>query len=239
METSSPQFGVPDPGRRSGTEPFRPTGRPPVAVLTVCDDGKESGEKVRIRAARFVIGRTDGDLVLGHDELISSSHLEITRRFLGGVYRWAITDLQSTNGFFVRISRGVLSHESEILVGGGRYRFLSAVEDSAVGNPEPGRPFPLRHPTLVELVGGRPRGEVPLVGLEYWIGRDPGCLIGRPDDPFAEPRHARLFRDDRGQWCFQNNDARNGVWLRRAKWDVKSHCRFQIGEQRFRLDVPG
>ena len=110
----------------SQAKPFRPTGRPPVAVLTVCDDGKETGEKVRIRTARFVIGRTEGDLVLPHDELISARHLEIARHPAGAGDRWVITDLQSTNGFFVRISRGTLADGSELLVGGGRYRFVSA-----------------------------------------------------------------------------------------------------------------
>lgn len=225
----------------SEAKPFRPTGRPTVAVLTVCDDGKETGEKVRIRVARFVIGRTEGDLVLPHDELISARHLEIARHPTGAAYRWVVTDLQSTNGFFVRISRGTLGDGSELLVGGGRYRFVSAVAEDgpAAATRVQGRPVPVRCPTLVELVAGHPDREVPLVGPEYWIGTDPGCLIRRADDPFAEPRHARLYRDAHGQWCFRNNDARNGVWLRRASWDVTTPCRFQIGEQRFRLSVPG
>src|SRR5690242_19786653 len=40
--------------------PYRPTFRPPVALLTLCDDGERDGEVIRIRTDRFVIGRAEG-----------------------------------------------------------------------------------------------------------------------------------------------------------------------------------
>jgi hypothetical protein len=43
---------------RSATT-FRPTVRPPVAMLMVFDDGKTDGELIRIRDHRFIIGRSD------------------------------------------------------------------------------------------------------------------------------------------------------------------------------------
>src|SRR5436190_8994371 len=46
---------------------YRPTVRAPVAILTVFDDGKSDGEVIRIRGERFVIGRSEGDLLLPHD----------------------------------------------------------------------------------------------------------------------------------------------------------------------------
>src|SRR5947209_5349177 len=49
--------------------PDRPTQRPPVASLTLFDDGKTDGELLRLRAARFVLGRSEGDFLLPHDEL--------------------------------------------------------------------------------------------------------------------------------------------------------------------------
>src|SRR5689334_22452316 len=42
-----------------GASPFRPTARPPVPLLTVFDDGKADGEVIRIREAKFTIGRTE------------------------------------------------------------------------------------------------------------------------------------------------------------------------------------
>jgi hypothetical protein len=70
------------PARGTGqvARPFRPTSRPPVPVLTVCDDGKLEGESIRIRDARFVIGRTEGDLRIPIDARISSRHAKSLTR---------------------------------------------------------------------------------------------------------------------------------------------------------------
>ncbi|QEL20031.1 FHA domain-containing protein [Limnoglobus roseus] len=236
-------------GKTTGVRTFQPTVRPPVAVLTVCDDGKESGEMVRIRSERFIIGRSEGHLILDHDDLISGRHLEITRQFLGRDYRWIITDLNSTNGMFVRIRRGPLDSGSEFLIGNGRYRFESAMDETEPEEFVPyesrgpktryqGQEFHTRYPALVELVGGQPQMKLQLIYPEYWIGTHPECVIARPDDPFADPKHARLFRDDDARWWFENNNSVNGIWLRQVQWEVRGQCKFQIGEQRFKLDVP-
>ena len=60
------------PPKSPEVKPYRPTVRPPICVLTLFDDGKTEGEVVRIRSTRFVIGRSDGDLLLPHDEQISN-----------------------------------------------------------------------------------------------------------------------------------------------------------------------
>ena len=109
-------------GGRSAS-PFRPTIRPPMAVLTVYDDGKTDGEVIRIRDYRFVIGRTEGDLRIPLDGRISSRHVEITHQEVGGLHRWVVTDLQSMHGLFARVSKTVLADKAEIIVGNGRYRF--------------------------------------------------------------------------------------------------------------------
>ena len=82
--------------------PFRPTVRPPVAVLTVFDDGKTDGEMIRIRDHRFIIGRTEGDFCVPLDGRDLMRHLEITHQLVGGLHRWVVTDLQSTHGMFVQ-----------------------------------------------------------------------------------------------------------------------------------------
>src|SRR6185437_9364261 len=82
----------------ASASPYRPTQRPPLALLTVLDDGKTDGEVVRLRTDRFVIGRTEGDLLIPHDQQISARHLEITRQRVNEKYRWVVTDLQSSNG---------------------------------------------------------------------------------------------------------------------------------------------
>ena len=114
---------APPPAVAKSASPFRPTARPPIALLTVFDDGRTDGEVIRLREARFHIGRTEGDLRIPLDGRMSARHVEITYQNVGGLHRWVVTDLQSTHGLYVRVSRTVLADKAEFLVGNGRYRF--------------------------------------------------------------------------------------------------------------------
>jgi pSer/pThr/pTyr-binding forkhead associated (FHA) protein len=236
----------------SSASPYRPTLRPPVVLLTVLDDGRSEGEVLRLRADRFVIGRSEGDFLIPHDPLISARHLEITRHRVGEQYRWVLTDLQTTNGLFIRVSRTVLADRAEFLVGKGRYRFEASggeqpntvdylPSDAPRGSTRPlgGDAATLLRPALVELAGEKVLSRLPLAKAEYWIGSDPACPICRPDDPFVELRHARLYRDAVGAWHVQNNKSSNGLWCKVPQITVEDGCLFQIGEQRFRLKVGG
>ena len=120
----------PQPAARSAS-PYRPTARPPIAHLTVFDDGRIDGELIRLREPRFLIGRSEGDLRIGLDNRMSARHVEITYQNVGGIHRWVVTDLQSTHGMYVRVSKTVLADKAEILVGNGRYRFDAAQVESA------------------------------------------------------------------------------------------------------------
>ena len=237
---------------RPSASPYCPTARPPIAILTVFDDGKGEGEIVRIRGDHFVIGRSEGDLRIGHDEMISARHVEITRLRVGEAYRWVITDLQTTNGLFVRVSRTVLADKAEFMVGKGRYRLEAptSVPPNTVDwlppdtPPASTRAWEARSPTpeqqvLVELLIGASGARIPLTKPEYWIGSDVACAICRVGDSFVEPRHVRLYRDAGGAWHAQNNKSPNGLWYRVPQIIVNDTCLFQIGEQRLRLKTGG
>jgi hypothetical protein len=237
------------PAARSAV-PFRPTARPPVAVLMVFDDGKTEGEIIRIRDHRFIIGRTEGDFCIPLDGRMSGRHVEITHQVVGGLHRWVVTDLQSTHGMFVRVSRTVLADKAEFLVGNGRYRFDAPVADAgptidhATGQAgfsethgwDEGAST-VRPPAVTELIGSEIGNRMLLVKNEYWIGSDPSCPICRADDPFCEPRHVRLYRGSRGAWHAEHHKTPNGLWLRMPQITVESLAQFQIGEQRFQLKV--
>lgn len=234
---------LPVAGSTAGAMPYRPTSRPPMALLTVVDDGSSEGEVIRIRTARFVIGRKDGDFNIPHDALISSRHVEITRQLDGEQYRWLVTDLDTTNGLFVRASRIVLSSGVEFMVGRGRYRVTAtAPAAEAMSATDTTRPWAtdaaalLGGVTLVELTATGPGKTIALTGKECWIGTDAACAIRR-DDPFTEPHHVRLVRDDKGNWQAQHNKTLNGLWLRVPQIVAEDGCTFQIGEQRLRLSV--
>ena len=231
--------------------PFRPIARPKVAVLTVCDDGRTDGEVIRIRGHRFVIGRTEGDLCIPIDGRISARHVEITLQTIGGShYRWVVTDLQSTHGLFVRVSRARLADQAEFLVGSGRYQFdapryaagpatehLAHEQSFSQTHGWADANSSFRPPALSELLGDEIGNRVLLAKPEYWIGTDPACAICRADDPFCEPRHVRLYRKSSGAWHAENNKTQNGLWVRMSQVTVESLAQFQIGEQRFQLRV--
>ncbi len=240
----------PTPNKGPSPTLFRPTVRPPMAILTVCDDSKLDGEVIRIRDQRFVIGRGEGDLKIPIDGRISSRHVEITLQTVGGLHRWVLADLQSTHGMFVRVSRTVLADRAEFLAGNGGYRFDSpqALADATVAQgADPavadatqgwdGSRSPFRAPAVTEMIGYEIGNRMLLVKPEYWIGADPTCSICRSDDPFCEPRHVRLFRTPNGSWYAEHNRTQNGLWLRMSQIVVESVVRFQIGEQRFLLKV--
>jgi pSer/pThr/pTyr-binding forkhead associated (FHA) protein len=221
------------------TPAFRPRRRAPTALLCILDDGLEDGEWVRLRSDRVVIGRAEGDVLIPHDAMISGRHAELVRTADDGQYRWHLADLQSTNGTYVRITRTVLRHGQEFLVGAQRYRFEAAPEAAPAALPAKtsgweGVGAPDRVPCLVEL---RPQGDgerFPLTRAENWIGRDAAqCGVVPAGDLLVSPRHARICRGPSGRWRLENAGSRNGTWLRITKLPLSGTCQFQVGEQRF------
>ena len=244
---AAPQPAVLDAVLDDDPAPYRPQLRPSMAMLCVLDDGKDDGEWIRLRADRFVIGRADGDLRIPHDPMMSGRHAEITRQQVQGGYRWQLTDLQSTNGVYVRVGNAILKHGQELRIGRSHFRFeapQSSAESEASAAPVPQGTIswqeqPVRQmvAALVEVVRGGPGTRHALLQSEYWIGRGPRCGIVPADDPFLNAQHARVFRDARGQWHVENNKSRNGLWARVDHIAVTSTCHFQLGEQRFLLKV--
>jgi pSer/pThr/pTyr-binding forkhead associated (FHA) protein len=221
-----------------------------MALVCILDDGKAEGEWVRLRADRTVFGRSEGDVRIPHDSQMSTRHAEIVRQKTAKGWRWALVDLHSTNGTFVRISNTILRTDNEQLVGAGRYRYEAAGVPTGTTTPDTGPPGqstrawtaePIRAlvPSLVEVSPAGPVQRFSLTLPEYWIGRDPQqCAISRPDDVLTNPRHARLFRDPRGQWHAENNKSLNGLWLRiMEETPLGGACQFRLGEQRFLFRV--
>lgn len=228
---------------------FRPSQRPGVPILIVMDDGEEDGEIIRIRKEIFVIGRGEGDLVIPHDGQMSARHAEIRRVPHKGKYRWQLVDLGSTNGTFARATSAVLEHGQEFLVGQSRFRF-----DLPTAGMAPAPEIPAGHqttrnwqtgpvaimPILVSLCGMEDGPRLTINKREVWFGSDAGqCQVVLANDPFVSRRHARLVRDESGRWQLENNRSPNGVWLRVEQVPLKGSCQFLLGEQRFKIRIPG
>lgn len=243
---------TPQPPPPVEATPEKPRQRPSMGLLCICDDGKQDGEWVRLRGDRYVIGRADGDIRIPHDGRMSGRHAELVRQEIQpGCWRWLLVDLRSTNGTFVRIGKTNLREGMEFLLGAGHYRFEAPAATIAYAGPSaagfhdatlpPGsQPLQAAGPSLVELVQGKPTQRFNLSLPEIWLGRDPQtCNIARRDDLFASPRHARLFRDARGQWFIENQKSLNGLWLRiKEDMPLDGNCQFRLGEQVFLFRVP-
>jgi pSer/pThr/pTyr-binding forkhead associated (FHA) protein len=226
--------------------PFRPCSRPSMALLVILDDGDVDGESVRIRAASFVIGRVQGDLIIPHDGNMSGRHAEIQRRLEGGRHQWYLRDLDSTNGTYVRVASGILRDGQEMVLGGTAYRFDAPHAGEIVGAGDGTRKWTggsleqltaTVHPSLVELGAEEDAHRFLLNRAEHWIGRDPGQCSIVLEDLFVSPRHARIFRDAKGRWMIQNNRSLNGVWIRITEMALEKGGQFQCGEQRFLIRI--
>src|SRR5208283_55674 len=201
---------------------FRPVRRPSMAMLCLLDDGRQEGEWIRLRRDVTVIGRSEGEILIPHETEMSGRHLAITRQADKDRFRWFLNDLDSRNGSFARISKSILRHAQEMLLGGKRYRFnaASAAVTQAPETASQGtRAFQSVQasdliPSLVEITSHGEGQRLFLKQPENWIGRDPGqCSVVLANDMLVSPRHAKIFRDAKGVWYLENAGSRNGTWL--------------------------
>jgi pSer/pThr/pTyr-binding forkhead associated (FHA) protein len=228
-------------------EMLRPKHRPPVAILIAFDDGRYSGEVIRVRNSTFTIGRAGADFNLPHDRLISPVHVKIIRTETSGRYVWNIEDCESDTGLFVRTRKLKLIDNQEILVGSSRYEFVVAPQGNDDCRDSFGQrladgsiaSFSLNSSQInypnIRCVAPKESGNVLwLISGEYWIGRDPECSIRVQDDPHIAKKHVQISQAS-DCWVAKTFRVRNGMWARMRKLEVARSCTFLIGEQRFRL----
>jgi pSer/pThr/pTyr-binding forkhead associated (FHA) protein len=221
-----------------------------MALLCILDDNREDGEWVRLRGERAAIGRSEGDILIPHDPMISGRHAELTRRLEDGQYSWHLTDLRSMNGTFVRVGSALLKHRQELLIGGHRYRFDAAPQGAALAEAAAEEDKPKGTsgwqsvspsdvlPSLVEVTAQGEGQKFFLTKAENQIGHNANtCTVVFANDPLVSPQHARIYRDPKGRWHVENRKSLNGTWLRIEEMPLDAACQFQLGEQRFLLRV--
>lgn len=217
--------------------------------LVICDDGStETGEVVYIRSDRFLIGRTQGDIMVGHDAAMSGTHAEIARRDVGGKFAWILRDLGSANGTFARASSVTLRAGLAMLLGSKRYRFELPRQASAAGTTNTQSTGTVMVQDFArlpdELLSALVETQTPTSAItaRYPL-RAARVALGRPgygngieiDDPCLARAHAIISRDAGGTWQLAAQPSLNGVWVKIDNIRLTNNCQFQCGEQRFRF----
>ncbi len=208
---------------------YRPFSRPATLVVCLLDDGEtKEGEQFRIRKSSFVIGRSEGDIVLPYDRSMSGRHVEIRLVPAGdGRFNFEIRDLNTTNGTFARATKAIVEDKQQFLIGSKRYQLHRAEPKSQE----------LDH--VVELSPKGKGKKFPLRRSSVYIGRDPlKCALVVLGDPFISPVHAKLKRDSQNRWTIRNLGSKNGVWLRVNELTLNSGGVFQVGSQRVSIKIP-
>lgn len=242
-----PEPTVPIVGMAAGHErPCRPLMRPPIPVLTCLDDGGlVTGQDFRLRDERFVIGRSEGDVMISCDKTVSSKHAEIVRVNYRGQYGWHLKDLDTANGTFVRVASSVFFNDTIVILGGRRFRLESPSLVASADDDDDGT----RHVDVeVQRLGAWPRlveAGNEMKTLSFQIrkprmtlgGSGGGCDISI-DDPWLAKHHATITLEANGQVKIRAEKTVNGVWANIKSIKLTNYCFFRCGEQVFRFIVP-
>ncbi len=196
---------------------YRPSVRPPMAILKLFHDGELNFTGYPMMTPRFQIGRREGDLVVAHDVWMSGRHAEIQRRQIGNVVRWYLLDANSTNGTFIRLPFTLLKHRDELFIGRERYRFQFIPPNASLLHVtrSEGETWPFNSP--VESIGSQVKNQI-------------SCAAA---DPFLDPIHATFTKNVDGTWIVRDNNSQNGIWFRVREVELTPDTQFQLGEQRF------
>lgn len=197
---------------------YRPSVRPPMAIVEWIYDGSLGSRRIPMLADRFSIGRKEGDIAVFHELWMSGRHAEIQRRKIGDSYRWFLVDLNSTNGTFIKTEAVVLTAGDELFLGRERYRFVNQPPEVGLLHVTRGNAEKWLFNKTQEQIGS---SQTPMQ-----------CMV---NDPFLSPIHATIFCGANGTWTVRDNNSVNGVWHRIREVELMNQSEFQLGEQRFRF----
>jgi pSer/pThr/pTyr-binding forkhead associated (FHA) protein len=171
------------------------------------------GAAVELGVEPILCGRSAGQLRFPGDPTVSPEHARFEPRGEG----WAVADLGSANGTFVRLrSSHPLAVGDEVRLGRQLLRREAMPPAPATagartwGGADPGHRF-----RLVQLLEGGGEGEAfPLTAGENGVGRE-AARVCFPTDRFVSGRHARLDVEANGV-VLTDLGSSNGTFVRAA-----------------------
>ncbi len=211
------------------------TGPQPVARVTV-DPPDGQTRTLEFTPPRFVIGRTEADLVVD-DPFLSTWHAQL---FLDGD-TLVLQDMNSYNGVFLRIADELLLEDrDELTMGQQRFVFRTQWDEPESADrpdlkiPRLGAPIAGSPVRLFRMLAGERVGGMYELGDRLTIGGD-GCGVACPEDLSLSNPHAEIVRQG-DSFLLRDLDSEFGTFIRihDAVEVVDGDC-FMAG--RTRLDV--
>jgi pSer/pThr/pTyr-binding forkhead associated (FHA) protein len=159
-----------------------------------------------------VLGRVEGDIIFGDDQLVSRRHAQFTITNEGLV----VEDLKSANGVYRRLRKNHPLKDGDIILM-GRQMFRFSNNDAAMrdGGKSSGRftKADLQKPAeLIRILpGGIEETHYALPPGESVLGRTKGT-INFPEDAYLSSQHARVRNTD-GAYTLEDLQAVNGTFI--------------------------
>ena len=214
---------------------------------------KEGGEGASYPLrAQLDIGRSQGDVVIAEDPYLSPRHARILARGAPGTPQtFALVDLASTNGIYVRLNREgareVGLEDQDLFLAGQQVLKFEIVRDAEEGLAPAtqhgtlvfGTPAARRYARISQRsVEGVARDVFHVLKAETVIGRESGDIVFT-DDPFLSRRHAAIKYDQPSRhFVLADLGSSNGTFIQiRGEVTIKSGDQFRIGQQLFRIDL--
>jgi pSer/pThr/pTyr-binding forkhead associated (FHA) protein len=212
-------------------------------LVVIVEDGSE-GRSFPLTGQQVDIGRSEGDILLYHDQYVSPRHA----RLVWVDDHWRLRDLGSVNHVYVRIRRPTPLCDGDLLLLG-----LEVLQFQTVSDAERGLGPATQHGTLLfgspasprrarlnqRTVEGVTRDVFHLFRDETVIGREVGDIVFTAD-PFLSRRHAAIRKVGGGQpesFALVDLDSSNGTYVAIREDVTLEHGDFvRIGQHLFRLD---
>lgn len=213
-------------------------------LVAILKDGSD-GRVFPVNPDQTDLGRREGDIILADDPYLSPRHMRIRRTNEG----FAVRDLESINGVYLRIREQVDLADGDMLLLGQQVIRFELLDDGEqplgpamqngvllFGTPEVPRIARLTQYTT-EGVG---RDVHYLYRDETILGRENGDIVFT-DDPFMSRRHASISanRAER-RFVIRDLGSSNGSAIRFFGEKKISHGdQIRVGRHLFRFDVTG
>jgi len=236
--TDPPPAAAPTTAPMEKSQEPRPAPSPQTSgyLVVIKPDGSE-GARINLAQGQVVLGRTSGHEALSNDPFLSPKHARLDVH----PSHCVITDLDSLNGVFLRVTGEQELHHGDYLRFGQElvhFQFMNQVTPVVAKAPETltGGAPDTGYWARLALVSGPDLETRAFVfsADEITIGREVGDVLFR-DDGFVSGRHARITKVDNKAYV-KDLGSSNGTYIRvRGEHRLAPGELVLMGQQLFRL----